>query len=163
MKGYCTELEEKLIRRGERLGKSPQGHGDDQFLRQIFVSFDVVAPRYWGAQFDTYHHTVKNSMSTMHTLGKLKTVTNGYVEPEVMRILQVLVDEYNADPCERNMLRVKSNLPEGVMLAAGVSTNYAQLKTMYYQRRTHRLPEWREFCDWIANLPYAKQFGVCGC
>jgi hypothetical protein len=28
---------------------------------------------------------------------------------------------------------------------------------VYYQRKNHRLPEWREFCDWIKTLPYAEE------
>ena len=27
------------------------------------------------------------------------------------------------------------------------------LKTMWYQRHDHKLPEWRKFCDWILTLP----------
>jgi hypothetical protein len=30
------------------------------------------------------------------------------------------------------------------------------LKTIYYQRKNHKLPEWREFCQWIEELPYFK-------
>ena len=36
-----------------------------------------------------------------------------------------------------------------------MTTNYRQLKTIYFQRRTHRLPEWRVFCELIETLPYA--------
>jgi hypothetical protein len=36
-----------------------------------------------------------------------------------------------------------------------MTTNYRQLKTIYKQRRTHTLPEWQAFCDWIETLPYA--------
>ena len=31
-----------------------------------------------------------------------------------------------------------------------------QLKTIYVQRRNHRLPEWRAFCDWIRTLPNSE-------
>ena len=37
----------KLIKRGDKLGNSPYGHGDDKFLRQITVAYDIIAPRYW--------------------------------------------------------------------------------------------------------------------
>ena len=36
-------------------------------------------------------------------------------------------------------------------------TNYQQLKTIYKQRRNHRLTEWQEFCDWIETLPMFKE------
>jgi hypothetical protein len=34
-----------------------------------------------------------------------------------------------------------------------MTTNYQQLKTIYQQRRNHRLPEWQVFCDWVETLP----------
>jgi hypothetical protein len=37
-----------------------------------------------------------------------------------------------------------------------MTTNYRQLKTIYSQRKTHRLPEWKEFCAWIETLPYSE-------
>ena len=42
-----------------------------KFLRQIFVSMDIIAPRFWFLEFDTYKiGTVSNSCSTMHTIMK---------------------------------------------------------------------------------------------
>lgn len=151
-----------LVQRGGRLGKTPIAHGDDKFLRMITIDFDVTAPRYWWQEFDTYHWTVKMSQSTMHRLSKMdvKKMVNQYVEPEIIRLVEKLVDIYKTRPTTENLLRLKSNLPEGFELTAGISTNYAQLKTMYYQRRNHRLPEWKEFCSWIAALPFARELGL---
>ena len=40
-----------------------------KFMRQIFVSVDIIAPIYWWKEFDTYKvGTVANSTSTMHKL-----------------------------------------------------------------------------------------------
>jgi len=38
-----------------------------------------------------------------------------------------------------------------------ITTNYLQLKTIYRQRKNHKLPEWRIFCDWILSLPEFKE------
>ena len=46
--------------------------------------------------------------------------------------------------------------PAGFMLTAGITTNYRQLKTIYMQRKDHRLPEWRAFCRWIETLPHSE-------
>ena len=154
---------EDMLRLGNTLGSSPIGHGDDKFLRQIMVSFDVLAPRYWWAQFDTYGvFTTKNSQSTMHKGKALDydAMANPYVDPFILARFKDIVARYIDNPCEKTLLAVKSNMPEGIRLAAGITTNYAQLKTMYYQRKNHRLPEWRGFCHWIESLPYAKQLGV---
>lgn len=29
--------------------------------------------------------------------------------------------------------------------------------TMYLQRKNHRLPEWRAFCEWVLTLPMFKE------
>jgi hypothetical protein len=52
-----------------------------------------------------------------------------------------------------------SNCPMGVELFVRVSTNYKQLQTIYWQRKDHKLKEdWGEFCKFVENLPYAKEF-----
>ena len=43
--------------------------------------------------------------------------------------------------------------PAGMYLTARMTTNYQQLKTIYQQRKNHRLPEWRKFCEWCETLP----------
>lgn len=40
-----------------------------KFMRQIGISMDIIAPRYWWLEYDTYKvGTVSNSCSTMHTI-----------------------------------------------------------------------------------------------
>ena len=53
-------------------------------------------------------------------------------------------------------LEILYSNPAGFMLTAGMTTNYRQLKTIYSQRKNHRLPEWRMFCKWIGTLPYSE-------
>lgn len=50
-------------------------------------------------------------------------------------------------------LEILYNIPMGFELTAGMTTNYQQLKTIYQQRRHHRLPDWQMICDWIETLP----------
>ena len=68
-----------------------------------------------------------------------------------------LIAAYNENPTVENYLTVLYNNPSGFKLTARMTTNYRQLKTIYYQRRNHRLPEWRTFCSWIEELPYFKE------
>lgn len=157
---------EDMVRLGSNLGHSPIGHGDDKFLRQILVTFDMLAPRYFWAQFDTYGvFTTKNSQSTMHRGKALdyQRMSDSLVDDKILALFEGIVDDYSLNPTEENLLKVKANMPEGICLAAGISTNYAQLRTIYFQRHTHRLPQWRWFCDeFIASLPYAKELGLLG-
>ena len=54
-------------------------------------------------------------------------------------------------------LEILMSNPCGFELTARMTTNYRQLKTIYYQRRQHKLPDWREFCAWIETLPMFKE------
>lgn len=159
-----TRFIDDLLPVAKRLGNAPGGLGHDKFLRQIPVSFDVLAERFWWAQFDTYGiFTVKNSQSTMHKGKSLDydKLADKYVDKDILDIFKRIVQEYNTQPTQENFMRVKANLPEGICIAAGITTNYAQLKTIYTQRWNHRLPQWREFCKFIASLPYAMELGIC--
>lgn len=55
-------------------------------------------------------------------------------------------------------MKIISNCPMGLMQFEAVTTNYLQLKTIYHQRRNHKLKEdWGYFCDWIEQLPKFKE------
>ena len=43
-------------------------------------------------------------------------------------------------------------------LTARMTTNARQLKTIYKQRKTHKLKEWRDFCDFIVKQPNFSLF-----
>ena len=83
-----------------------------------------------------------------------------YVDKRMIEIMKEKVEEYNntEDPEEKKIkyLEVLYSNPCGFKLTAGMTTNYRQLKTIYKQRRTHRLPEWQAFCDWCETLPYSE-------
>ena len=57
---------------------------------------------------------------------------------------------------KRMYLEILYSNPAGFRLTARMTTNYRQLKTIYKQRRTHRLPEWQAVCDWIETLPHSE-------
>jgi hypothetical protein len=80
-----------------------------------------------------------------------------YVDPRMIEIMNELKDKYNETNDKEDYLRLLYSNPCGFKLTAAMTTNYRQLKTIYYQRRNHRLPEWREFCQQIEQLPYFKE------
>lgn len=47
-------------------------------------------------------------------------------------------------------------LPSSYNQKRTVQLNYEVLNAIYYDRRLHKLDEWREFCKWIESLPYAR-------
>ena len=55
-------------------------------------------------------------------------------------------------------MKCVSNLPMGFEMEMTITTNYLQLKTIYFQRRNHKLKEdWGAFCDWCESLPMFKE------
>lgn len=58
-------------------------------------------------------------------------------------------------------MKIISNCPMGLEQTMRVTTSYLQLKTIYLQRRHHKLKEdWGNFCDWCESLPYFKEWCV---
>ena len=47
-------------------------------------------------------------------------------------------------------------LPSSYNQKRTVQLNYEVLRTIYNDRKNHKLDEWQEFCKWIESLPYAE-------
>lgn len=46
-------------------------------------------------------------------------------------------------------------LPSSYNQKRTVMLNYEVLANMYKSRKSHKLDEWHDFCDWIKTLPYS--------
>ena len=158
-----SEVSEKDLKRGSVLGSARSGEGHDNYLKGIVVEFDVTAPLYWWKQAQRYHFfEFVSSQSTMHCLLKfdLESQCVKDTNKEVLAILNRLKDEYNAiseENKEEKKLKWRelvASLPSGFCLGATMVTNYQQLKTIYNQRKFHKLDEWHVFCDWCKTLPH---------
>ena len=142
-----------------KLAGCEKGSGHDQFLTGIIVQFDLTFSIKAWVEAERYHFLdFVSSQSTMHRIMKLDPVMqcNEYVDKISIWNLQDYIKRYNEDPTPGNYLRVLYNVPVGFRLTARMTTNYRQLKTIYSQRRNHRLPEWREFCKWVEGLPHSE-------
>lgn len=110
--------------------------GDEhaKILRGIMVWCLINAPRYWWVEMDTYKVGAErlSSESTMHIEGK------GLSEEE--------------------LIKMKETLQEGHMQKRVWVFSYQTLRRIYFQRKDHRLPQWKIFCDWIKTLPFAEEF-----
>ena len=143
-----------------KLGGMNRGSGHDNFLHGILVSFDLTCSNKMWVEFQRYHFAdIVSSQSTMHKITKLleRDIFNEYVDDKIKVILMEMLRDYYAEPDKENYLRLLYNIPSGIELTAHIVTNYGQLKTMWYQRHNHRLPEWRKFCDWILTLPHFSE------
>lgn len=142
------------------LGRASVGSGHDNWLNGVIVQFDLTFTNKAWVEAERYHFLdFVSSQSTMHRITKfdLDKAYIEYTDPRMIEIMQQLVAQYNADPTPDNYLKVLYSNPAGFKITAGMTTNYRQLKTIYYQRKNHRLPEWKMFCEWIATLPMFKE------
>ena len=142
------------------LGRASVGSGHDNWLNGVIVQFDLTFTNKAWVEAERYHFLdFVSSQSTMHRITKfnLDKAYIEYTDPRMIEIMQQLVDQYNADPTPDNYLKVLYSNPAGFKITAGMTTNYRQLKTIYYQRKNHRLPEWRVFTEWIETLPMFKE------
>ncbi|HOK66949.1 MAG TPA: hypothetical protein PK054_05535 [Anaerohalosphaeraceae bacterium] len=149
-KKQCPEKMEAVAR---RLADKDGGH--NKFLESIIVWLDVRAPRYWWQEADTFRLSTKQSESTMHTLsGELLAVNLDDADA----VAAFLEANFEPDSCSLETLRaihqaavrqdivgVKKRLPEGFLQTRLWCMSYRTLRNIILQRRTHRLPHWREF------------------
>lgn len=150
---YKTE-DETDRKRAKRLAGAKPGSGHDCFLKGIIVQFDLTISEKMWPQLQRYHFIeFVSSMSTMHMLANMDIQFSPYVDEEIKARFLDLVETYKKYPSEDNWLKMIYNYPSGMLLTARISTNYLQLKTIYEQRKNHRLPEWKEFCKFIKKLP----------
>ena len=128
---------------------------------RLGVQLDITAPLYFWKQAQRYHwFDFVSSQSTMHCLLKFDIEKQCVKDTnkEIIDIMNRLVSEYNNmaedDINKKSKWReLVASLPCGFCLGATMTTNYQQLKTMYLQRRYHKLDEWHVFCAWCESLP----------
>ncbi len=109
--------------------------GDDhsKFVRGIQAWIEVTGPDYWWDEVCTYEVGVTKlpSTSSMHVDFK------GLVGKE--------------------LAKYRSNQTRGFEYTRVYVWSYQALRHVYFARRHHRLPEWKEFTDFIETLPLAEE------
>lgn len=155
-----------------------------KYRRMIVVYLDITAPLYWWKEFDTYKvGTVANSCSTMHKIAAkeftledfsyehLTGKTDGlWVNADgkdfmcsAYDFLQITCDVLNH--YRKLYLETKDKkywwqmiqlLPSSYNQKRTIMLNYEVLAGIYPLRKGHKLDEWREFCQWIEQLPYSE-------
>lgn len=151
----------------KRLRKAGSDHR--KYMRQIFVSVDITAPLYWWKEYDTYKvATVANSTSTMHKIHSKPFTradfSHDHMSEEALAALDSMIGvleqlrlrfvETKDKQAWYSMIQL---LPESYEQLRTCTFNYETLVHIYFARRDHKLEEWHRFCDWILELPYAKE------
>ncbi len=175
LKSLSELNENKHCKRLMKHGSVAPGSGHDSALKGISVHFNLTYPQYFTPQLQRYNWAdIVSSQSKMHSLlgMKIDANCNKYVTAQTIDQMNSLIADYNIciheSPNDKrkiyeSFMKVLSNCPLGFELSERVSTNYLQLKTIYYQRKKHKLEDdWGYFCDWILNLPYFKELCLGG-
>lgn len=151
---------------------------ESKWARFVVVTCDVTAPLYWWKECDTYKvGTACNSTSTMHCIQKHEFDVNMFSmdhlwDKSVFPVFDEtvkLLNEYRTLYFETEDTTMKKEvwwqmiqlLPTSFNQKRTMQFNYQNLRNIYFQRRNHKLDEWRKFCAWIETLPYAKDFITC--
>lgn len=145
------------------------GSDHRKFIRQILVSVDITAPLYWWKEYDTYKvATVANSTSTMHKIHSkpfsLEDFSCDKMTPETLEAFKKVVAYLESVRLKYMEAKDKAYwydmiqfLPSSYNQLRTCTFNYETLVNIYHARKNHKLDEWHVFCDWIENLPYAKE------
>lgn len=156
-----------------------------KYRRMIVVYLDITAPLYWWKEFDTYKvGTVANSCSTMHKIAEkeftLEDFSCEHLNVSSKKILSFVIAELNMireryldydelseftkDKLKKRYPQLKKDiwwqmiqlLPTSYNQKRTIMLNYEVLAGIYPMRKNHKLDEWREFCQWIEQLPYSE-------
>lgn len=139
-----------------------------KYLRQIFVSMDIIAPLYWWKEFDTYKvGTVANSCSTMHKIHckefELDNFSHEHLLNGRLETLEYIIADLNYS--REIYLETKDKdywwqmiqlLPSSYNQRRTITMNYENVVNMIHQRENHKLDEWRSFVEELNKLPYIK-------
>ena len=160
------------------LANSKAGSGHDQFMTGIIVQFDLTFSNKAWVEAERYKFlNFISSQSTMHRITKfdLDQAYLPYVDNRIVEIMKEKVKAYNElqaqmtsfknegkdvsemmNTLNEMYLEILYSNPAGFRLTAKMTTNYRALKPIYNQRKDHRLPEWRAFCEWVKTLPHSE-------
>ena len=179
--GYCLGKSDYSLM--TKLAKAGTDHR--KFMRMMPVYVRITAPLYWWKEFDTYKvGTVANSCSTMHKISEKEFTLDDFScehllgredEPFMVSVssdgtklspLGLMADVIKMlNGCREKYIETKNKdywrqmiqlLPSSYNQTRNVMLNYEVLSNMYHSRKNHKLDEWREFCKWIEELPFAE-------
>lgn len=162
------DLAQRLIRAGSDHSK---------FMRQIFISMDIIAPLYWWKEMDTYKvGTTANSCSTMHKLASTPITRECFSfdfteNGKILGTDQYIVDiqDYIISKCEQLRLQYLDTkdidtwkaliqlLPCGWNQKRTWTGDYAVARNIHFARKDHKVSEWHTLDKALLSLPYGPE------
>lgn len=134
--GSVVDFDEKDLKLMQTLVKRGDEHA--KAIRAIVVYAEIEAPIWFYRELETYRigRERLGCESTMH------------IECRGLG--------------GEDLEKAKDEIPMGHMQKTMDMFSYQCLRRIYVQRRNHRLPMWRTFCEWIESLPFADELILIG-
>lgn len=163
----CIKIGENDLTLMQKLYAAGQPHR--KYLRQIFVSMDIIAPLYWWKEFDTYKvGTTANSCSTMHKIAaKVFTPEDFSVEHllsenvvyfgKTLERLNNAREQYLRTKDKKYWWQMIQLLPSSYNQRRTVTMSYENVMNILGYRQGHKLDEWNEYCKILLELPYVAE------
>lgn len=119
----------------------------DEHVNEYVDECNIINVKHY---IDIYNKMIKGKYTHVNL------ETNAYYTAENMSQFAIhLTKDFKTQ--QDMFMKIVSNLPQGIEKTWAITTNYLQLKTIYHQRKNHKLPEWHIFCEWIESLPFFKE------
>lgn len=128
--GASGTVDERDLKLMNTLIKRGDEHA--KVLRGVLVWTKITAPIYWWWDLETY------------TVGHQRLLSGSTMNKECKGLTG------------EELQKAKGEIPFGREITKVDYFSYQTLRRIYYQRRSHRLPEFHQFCDWIETLPIAQ-------
>lgn len=87
---------------------------------------------------------------------RLACVNPMYLMNEMIGTLNYYRERYLKAKDKKYWDQMIQLLPSSYNQKRTIMMNYEVLANIYKSRRNHKLDEWRDFCDWINELPYSE-------
>lgn len=145
-----------------------------KFLRMLHLKMEIMAPRYFIVELDTYKvGTTKSSCSTMHKVmakefsrddfsmdGLQPNELDGIIA-KLNTLRSLYLNATDNDLKKEYWRKVIMLLPQCYNQKFWFDCTYETALNMYFQRRHHKLSEWKTFCDELLTVPYFDKFVEC--
>ena len=99
-----------------------------------------------------------NAYKSIDILNTYRWVYNNYEqikkgEIPICKEIRPFINTMDKKEIERQMIQM---LPSSYNWKRTLMLNYAVLMNIYISHKSHELNEWKDFCNWIEDLPYSE-------
>ena len=125
---------------------------DKEFVLDDF-SHEHLIDEYW--EKGDWESDWLDSLNT--TIKYLNCARKRYLEAKVKPMKE---EAKRAENMKKYWWQMIQLLPSSYNQRRTVMLNYEVLRNQYHARKNHKLDCWRQYCEWIETLPYAKELIV---